>query len=156
MNLLRGLKVGPLVFAFAVGVAGWTPPPTSGPFDSFGDINCEDEMAHLDNFAVSLQNWPQARGAIIFYGGKTFRGKLPRLGEAAARAARIQSYLVKRRGIPANQLIVIDGGYHKEFQVQLWIVPPGAGLPLREPTVPTQEIKFRKGKATPREYRCEI
>ena len=92
----------------------------------------------------------------MFYGAKTFKGKLPRRGEAAARASRVSSYLVERRGIAANQLIVIDGGYQKEFQVQLWIVPAGAGLPLRNPTVQMQEIKFRKGKATAREYRCQI
>jgi hypothetical protein len=156
MSLIPVLRVGPVIIAFALGASGWTSPPGSGPFDAFGDINCEDEMARLDNFAFSLQNDPQARGAIIFYGGKTFRGKLPRRGEAAARAARLGHYLVKRRGIPADRLIVIDGGYHKEWQVELWIVPSGAGLPLRQPTVPIQEIKFRKGKANPRSYRCQI
>ena len=156
MHLLRGLKVGSIVIAFGFSVVGWTPQPASGPFDSFVDINCEDEMAHLDNFAVRLQNEPQARGAIIFYGGKTFRGKLPRRGEAAARAARLLSYLVERRGIGANRLVMLDGGYYQEWYAQLWIVPPGAGLPLRNPTVPIQEIKFRKGNASPREYRCQI
>src|SRR2546429_4627382 len=85
-------------------------------FDEFGDIKCEDEMARLDNFAIQLQREPKARGVIIFYGGKIFRGKLPRRGDAAARAARLKPYLVNRRGIPATQVIVIDGGYAEEWR----------------------------------------
>src|SRR5712691_8379870 len=71
-------------------------------FDAFGDIKCEDEYARLDNFAIQLQNEPTAKGLIIFYGGRSFRGKLPRRGDAAARAARLRPYLVKRRGIPSD------------------------------------------------------
>src|SRR4051812_8600850 len=67
-------------------------------FDEFGDVKCEDEYARLDNFLVALQNQPNATGIIVFYGGRTFRGGLPRRGEAVARAARLKPYLVKRRG----------------------------------------------------------
>ena len=74
-------------------------------FDEFGDLKCEDEYARLDNFAVHLQNEPRAKGVIIFYGGQTFRGKLPKQGEAEARAARLKPYLVDRRGIPSEQVI---------------------------------------------------
>jgi hypothetical protein len=155
MSFIPASLVASMVLALTFGVPQQTLPPIS-PFDTFGDVKCEDEMARLDNLAVQLQNDPQARAAIMFYGGKTFRGKLPRRGEAAARASRLISYLVERRGIAANRLILMDGGYHNEWQVQLWIVPPGAGLPLREPMVPVNEIKFRKGKASAREYQCEI
>src|ERR1051325_8664958 len=57
------------------------PRPTR-PFDEFGDIKCEDEMARLDNFAVTLQNEPSAKGLIVIYGGRRFRGRLPKQGEA--------------------------------------------------------------------------
>jgi hypothetical protein len=125
-------------------------------FDEFGDIHCEDEMARLDNFAIQLQNEPKARGVIIFYGGKTFRGKLPRRGEAEARAARLKPYLVQRRGIPAQQVTVINGGYAQSWHAELWIVPAGGSMPSPETTIPAKEIKFRKGKASPREFRCQI
>ena len=125
-------------------------------FDEFGDIKCEDEMARLDNFAIQLQHEPQAKGVIIFYGGKTFREKLPRRGDAAARAARLKPYLVNRRGIPAAQVIVIDGGYAEEWRVELWIIPSGASLPAAQPTIPLKEIRFRKGKANPRDFRCGV
>ena len=125
-------------------------------FDEFSDLNCEGEMARLDNFAIQLQNQPEAKGVIIFFGGKTFRGRLPKRGEAEARAARLKPYLVRRRGIPTTQVIVINGGYAEEWRVELWIIPPGASLPTPFTTVPVTEIKFRKGKANPRDYRCQI
>src|SRR5215471_10966228 len=116
-------------------------------FDSFGDINCESEEARLDNLAVRLQSDPSSKAAIIFYGGQVFRGRLPRRGDGATRAARIKPYLVNRRGIPSDQVLMIDGGYQKEWYAEIWIVPPGASIPSPHPTIPIDQIRFRKGKA---------
>lgn len=131
-------------------------PPKPRKFEEFGDVNCEDEMARLDSLALELQNSPTVKGLMIFYGGRRFRGQLPKRGEAGARAARVKTYLVQRRGIPKSQFIVIDGGYKEEFQVEIWVVPPGAAAPAPTPTVPVKDIKFQKGKATARQFRCEI
>ena len=125
-------------------------------FDKFGDINCEDEYARLDNFALHLQNEPSAQGYIIFYGGRLFRGRLPRVGEAAARVGRLKPYLVNRRGIPAERVTVINGGYQEDFHIELWIVPFGSKSPEPNSTVPTSEIKFRKGKVNRRQFQCNI
>jgi len=125
-------------------------------FVEFNDINCEDESAHLDNFAVELQNNPESTGYIIFYGGRTFRRRLPRFGESAARAARIEKYLITSRGISADRIVMLDGGYRETWQAELWIVPRGAVTPKPTPTLRSQEIKFRKGKARTRDYECEI
>src|SRR5437588_5975604 len=124
-------------------------------FDEFGDIKCEDEMARLDNFAIALQNEPSAKGLIVIYGGRRFRGRLPKQDEANARAARLKIYLVERRGIPKDQIMVVNWGYTEDWHVQLWMVPHGATIPERETfTIPIKEIKFRKGKVNPRDYRC--
>jgi hypothetical protein len=125
-------------------------------FDEFGDINCEDEMARLDNFALQLQNEPSTKGVVIFYGGRRFKGRLPKRGEAAARAARLKPYLVEKRGIPTDRVIVIDGGYREEFQVELWVIPANIMAPSPNPTIPAKDIKFQKGKATERQFRCQI
>jgi hypothetical protein len=125
-------------------------------FDEFGDINCEDEMARLDNLAVQVQSDPQTKAVIIFYGGKLFRGKLPRRGEAAARAARLKPYLVERRGIPADRVVVIDGGYAEEWHVDLWVLPKEIANPSTYFSIPADQIQFRKGKVSPRDYRCKI
>lgn len=140
----------PAIFAQA------STPTSPQKIDEFKDVNCEDEMARLDNFTISLQNSPAAKGVIIFYGGRRFRGRLPRRGDATARAARLNSYLTQRRGIPPDQVMVIDGGYREEWMAELWIVPPGADLPVGQPTIPIKEIKFRKGKARARDFRCQI
>lgn len=138
------------------GVAGSPGFEPNGPFDEFGDVNCENEMARLDNFAFQLQNDPSAKGLIVIYGGRQFRGRLPKQGEADSRAARLKLYLVGRRGIPKDQIMVVNWGYTEEWHVQLWIVPRGATIPDRERTIPINEIKFRKGKANPRDFRCRV
>jgi hypothetical protein len=125
-------------------------------FDEFGDINCESEYARLDNFAVQLQNEPQFKGLIIFYGGKTFRGRLPKRGEAEARAARLIPYLVDRRAIAKERLTVINGGYADKWRAELWVVPTGAMNPNPNPTVAADKVRFGKGKVTSRTYRCGI
>ena len=126
-------------------------------FDEFGDVNCEDEGARLDNFAFYLKQQPAANAVIIFYGGKTFRGRLPKRGEGEARAARLKPYLVGRRGIPSNHVIVVHGGYAEEWHLDLWIVPTESVLPSPERTpIPIKQIHFRKGKANPRDFRCGV
>jgi hypothetical protein len=132
--------------------------------DKIGDVCCEDEKARLDNFAVQLQNDPQAHGYIIFYGGKQHHYPscqnsslmLPRRGEAEARVARMKPYLVDSRGIRQEKVTVINGGYRKSFQVDLWLVPKGVIPPLPTPTVEPREIKFREGEAQGSDYDCEV
>jgi hypothetical protein len=154
--MLRRFQAVSLVILITFCVTGSASPAPTRPFDEFGDINCEDEMARLDNFAIQLQNDPSSKGLIVFYGGRRFRGRLPKQGEAEARAARLKPYLVGRRGIPKDQVMVVGWGYTEEWHVQLWIVPRGATIPDRKPTIPAKEIKFRKGKARARDFRCQI
>lgn len=162
MNLIRNFRIGLVlaVLAFCVTGSASLAPVSKfddiSKFDEFGDIKCEDEMARLDNFAVHLQSGPGSKGVIIFYGGRRFRGRLSKRGEAAARASRTKTYLVQRRGIPADQVMVIDGGYAEEWHVEVWVVQPGATMPTAKPTVPAGEIKFRKGKPNPSDYECGV
>jgi hypothetical protein len=113
-------------------------------------------MARLDNFAVQLQQTPSSTGVIIYYGGVTFRGRLPRRGDATARATRMKPYLVNRRGIPAERIVVINGGYKLDWTAQLWIVPSGMPLPTPFTELKIERVRFRKGKAHPRDFRCQI
>ena len=142
-----------LIPLLAVCINGSSPTVPTESFDIFGDIHCEDEWAHLDNFAIQLQQQPLAHGYIIFYGGSHFRGRLPKRGEAAARAARLKPYLVNVRGIPSKRVIVIDGGYKDSWTAELWIVPPGASAPVPVSLIPKSQIKFGKGRVTAR-FRC--
>lgn len=132
-------------------------------FDSFGDICCNDEKAHLDNFAVALQTQPDSQGYIIFYGGRhqsypscRNRQRLQRRRESQARAARLKPYLVNLRGIDPAQVIVIDGGYRESWTAELWIVPKGATPPTPSPTVQPNDIRYRKGRIKKRDYECQV
>lgn len=155
MSFKGRIKAAVIVLMLTFSLAGATSQQTR-KFDEFGDINCEDEMARLDNFATQLQNEPAAKGVVIFYGGRRFRGRLPKQGEAAARAARMKPYLVERRGISAERVIVIDGGYREEFQVDLWVIPADVTPPEPNSTIPAKDIKFQKGKANARQFKCQI
>jgi hypothetical protein len=129
-------------------------------FDKFGNICCEDEKARLDNFAIHLQNEPEAIGYIIFYEGRRYascynrRPQTPRRGEAQARAARMKPYLTETRGLDAKRVIIINGGYRAEWTAELWIVPMGAEPPKPTPTLKAKDIRFRKGRIPKREYEC--
>jgi hypothetical protein len=155
MSPPRTFKIGLVVVLFALSVAGSPSRPTA-KFDDYGDVNCEVEWARLDNFAIGLSQSPAATGYIVFYGGRRFRGRLPKRGEAAARAARIQPYLVERRGVAAHRIIVINGGYSESFHVELWIVPPGAIPPEPISTVSEKEIRFARGRARKQMFQCNL
>jgi hypothetical protein len=133
-----------------------SPDITIRKFDEFADTTCEDEYAHLDNFVIALQNEPQSQGVIVFYGGTMVHGKLPRQGEAEARAARLKPYLVERRGISSDRIVVINGGFMDKWKAELWIRAPAARDVLPLNTATKQRIKFRKGKVSQSSYRCNI
>jgi hypothetical protein len=97
-------------------------------FDEFGNINRDDEKARLDNFAIQLQQEPDAKGYIIVYAGR--RG---RPGDAQKRAARARDYLVGMRGIDASRIVTLDGGTREDLTVELWLVPTGAPVPTPRP-----------------------
>src|SRR5215210_6824734 len=91
--------------------------PHFNKFDEFGDINCEDEMARLDNLAVQIQKTPGGKAYILVYGGR-----FGRRNEARARASRMKSYLTRNRGINSRLITTIDGGYRENLTVELWLL----------------------------------
>ena len=155
MSFNRSVNAAAMLLVLAFSLSGATSDQLR-QFDEFGDLNCEDEYARLDNLALQLQNEPNAKAVIVFYGGRRFRGRLPKRDEAASRAARLKPYLVQRRGIPAERVQVIDGGYKEEFQIQLWVIPIEVQMPLPDPTIQAKGIKFQKGKANARQFKCQI
>lgn len=113
-------------------------------FDSFGAVDCESEMAHLDNLTIELQNTAGARAYIFIYGGKrgTYRD------EVRVRGACIKRYLIETRGVSPDRIEIIDGGYRESFVVEVWIVPNDKPVPTAAPTVNAKSVRFKKGKMT--------
>ncbi len=89
-------------------------------FDEFGDILSSDLMARLDNFSITLKQQPSARGFIMVY---RTRRDLPGLNHSLG--LRMQEYLVDRRGLPKNHVVIVDGGVADCLVQELWVVPPG-------------------------------
>jgi hypothetical protein len=95
-------------------------------FDEFGDIARDDEKARLDNFAIQLQQEPEAQGYIFVFTGT---GRRIRPDYAQRRTARIRDYLMNSRGLDSRRITILEGPPRTEPTVELWIVPPGATPP---------------------------
>jgi hypothetical protein len=100
--------------------------PEPRKFDEFGDIARDDEKARLDNFAIQLQQEPEAKGYIYVFTGT---GRRIRPDYAQKRTARIRDYLLNSRGLDPNRIIILEGSPRAEPTVELWLVPPGATPP---------------------------
>lgn len=111
--------------------------PSECGLDEYGNIKFDDEKARLDNLAIHLQNDPTARGHLTCYGGR--RGYE---GEARRRCERAKGYVSGVRGIEAERIITVDGGFREELTVKLWIVPAGATPPAPTPTVDPSEVEI--------------
>ncbi len=131
-------------------------------FDEYVDICSGDEKARLDNLGFQLQTNPELQAFVIFYGGRCYsschhdyprhRPRYPRKGEAQARAGRIKPYLVNTRGLAPDRISVIDGGNRESWMAELWIAPKGAMPPAVTPTVQLEDIEYRQGRPTKREF----
>lgn len=95
-------------------------------FDEFGDIQYSDLIARLDNFAVELQNRPDARGFIMVY-----RSRRDLSGLNRRLANRMLNYLTYTRGLSGDRIVTIDGGETSCLSQELWIAPPGTAPTAR-------------------------
>lgn len=100
--------------------------PEPRKFDEFGDIARDDEKARLDNFAIQLQQEPEAQGYIFVYGGT---GRRIRPDYVQKRTARMRDYLINTRGVDSRRIVILEGPARTEPTVELWLVPSGATPP---------------------------
>src|SRR5215207_904775 len=102
-------------------------PLAAKKIDEFGNVRGCDHSARLDNFAIELENAPDAVGYLIVYGAE---GKAS--GTADFRLRLAKSYLVNARGINEERVVTVYGGPYRdkaESFSELWVVPPGAEAP---------------------------
>ncbi len=105
-------------------------------FDEFPSVSFDDDKARFDNLAIELQQQPSARAFIIVYSGRRSRaGQADRLG------LRSQNYLTTVRGIAANRIVVVNGGYRERDSFEIYLVPEGAEPPTPTPSVQPQDIR---------------
>jgi hypothetical protein len=122
-------------------------------FDTFKDSNWEEAMARLDNFAIQLQNEPNATGVVIVYGGQRRRR-----GEPQAWSNCIKDYLVNRRGLNADRIIVMNGGYRESVTAEMWTTFRKGYNPLIKPspTIKAKDVIYGKGKIKRWRSLCNI
>ena len=107
--------------------------------DFYGDIPFDAEKPRLDNFAIHLQEQPETNGHIVIHAGNQTR-----TDEVLMRAERAKKYLTRTRGIEAKRIIITEGEHHEKLTVELYLVPPGATLPVSMPTVDPSEVQIVK------------
>lgn len=107
--------------------------------DEFGNIQEEDEKARLDYLAITLQEDPRLQIHIVFYGGR-----FSQPNEALRRAERAKDYLVKTRGLEADRVLPVDGGYRDEISGEYWLSLRGTEAPASRPTIDPKFVKPRR------------
>ncbi len=88
------------------------------PFDDYAGLPWNEEVGHLDNFAVSLTRNPEMVGYILYYVGEKDDSV-----EVWKRMDRSINYLIQRWKINKNSLILINRGKSEETRVMLQPVP---------------------------------
>ena len=79
-----------------------------------------------ERYVEALKQERGARACLIVYydpEGKSFKKVQERVEE-------VRRQLVERHGLKAEQIVTLAGGYHDWPQVEFWIVPEGAELPV--------------------------
>lgn len=111
--------------------------PPERPFLKILSRSKEGVNSHLDNFSFELANNTQVRGYIVTYAGKkSYRGEGKRMADEA------RQYLIKKRMVSPDRVIVIDGGFRENAEYDLFLLPPYVESPTPTPTVPSNEVQI--------------
>jgi hypothetical protein len=146
--------------AIAICFAAWAVVAVSVSFASvearklmeFGNVRWEHEMARLDYLESKLREEPESIAYIIVYGGRCGAKR----GDTEARMKCIKDYMLKRRGIHADRIVMMNGGYREESTVELWLAARGESGPRATPTVSAKDVKFIKGRIKNWRGRCNL
>jgi len=133
INIRRVLLV--LLFVFSP-ISGVGQHPRK--FDEYGRIAWSDEKARLANAASTLQRG--AADIVIFL--VAYAGRYACVGEAEKRNRRAKNYLVTKRKVSPNRIVLLDGGYQEESVVEIWVLP-GDMKPYPTPTVDRKDVVLK-------------
>lgn len=125
-------------------------------------VSCGQVNAYVYQAYAALRQSPEAKIYVIFYGQgrgqavgvwnrktKQMDKKLsfPHPLDALNRAKEVPLYLKTAHNLPADKVVLIDGGFREDFEMEIWLVPNSAEPPSPTPTIDGKGVKFRKGKA---------
>jgi hypothetical protein len=109
------------------------------PFDSFAKKSDTDMFGRLDNFAIQLTNDLRVTGYVISYAGKVSAGS-----EAMTLARKARDYLIKKRHIPPNRVVTVDGGFRQDTELELYLVGANLPAPSPKPTLSSTQVTVKK------------
>lgn len=132
--------------------------------DKFGRVSCGDFMARMDGVFHTLKKNPDSKIHVVFYGARyrrhngreaKNRDKLflsyPHRDDGLNYAKAIPFYFANEPELPAeirdfmkDRIVLAEGGFREEAELELWLVPQGGETPVPTPTVAEKDIKFRK------------
>jgi len=152
------------VFVLAFNISAQT--NEARQIDEFGRIPCGDFMARMDGIFNELQNSPDSKIYVVYYGGRNRREnignkktksfdkiklKYSHRDDGLNWAKSIPLYLTsdfvyKAKALTSDKIVLISGGFREDMQVEIWLVPKDAELPKPNPTIAEANIKFRNDK----------
>lgn len=119
----------------------------------FRHLSCRDELVRVDNYSFQLAKLKDVLAVVVMYAGRddTMRG------EVAAHLLSVRDRLVKNKSTDATSIVLIDGGFREEQEVELFITPSfarGAAHYLAVPTLKPEEGRLKKSVFTRDVYPC--
>lgn len=130
---------------------------TAGKFEEFGDTNCEEYLARMDNVIFAAANNPSSKIYVFVYEGKlkkyeykkdgsyTVKSVFPQYGLANAKIRSMKKKISPLRSSSAEGFVFVKAGFRENFTVEFWLVPAGAAPPQATPNL----TKMRYGKGKP-------
>ncbi|MDT5120522.1 MAG: hypothetical protein QOC96_4 [Acidobacteriota bacterium] len=93
-----------------------------------------DEYAgsSLEAFSDALRKYPRSQAYVIAY-PRYYNGSPDRPNTASTMLGEVKGVLVKNYRIAASRIKIVNGGYRRQRQVELWIVPHGVHAPIATP-----------------------
>ena len=119
----------------------------------FRRLSCRDELVRVDNYSAQLAKLKDVLAVVVIYAGRddTMRG------EVAAHLLSIRDRLVKNKSIDANSIVLLDGGFREEQEIELFIIPSsgrGSVHYLAVPTLKPDQGRLKKSVFTRDVYSC--
>lgn len=120
----------------------------------FGNVNCEEYLAAVD-VMIGQTNNLNSKIYVFVYEGKerrpvykngefvNYKSVLPQFGLVKARIKSMKKRLTYRKS-PLENYVFVNGGFRKDFGVEIWLIPNGVEPP--KPTLTLEKMKYRRGK----------
>ena len=80
----------------------------------------------------------------------TYAGQVAKQGEAKMMAEQARQDLTKKLRIPANKIVVIDGGFRETAEYELFLLAPDVPSPAPTPTLSSNQVRILKRRSNPR------